>query len=86
MTEKKYINPSRPPSFSLEASRVGRGVSLAISGVIGISDYSESEILLKSHGGKIRVFGQRLMLSIYEDKTAEIVGRIEEISFGYGKG
>lgn len=86
MTEKKYINPSRPPSFSLEASRVGRGVSLAISGVIGISDYSESEILLKSHGGKIRVCGQRLMLSIYEDKTAEIVGRIEEISFGYGKG
>ena len=86
MTEKKYIYSSRPPSFSLEASRVGRGVSLAISGVIGISDYSESEILLKSHGGKIRVCGQRLMLSIYEDKTAEIVGRIEEISFGYGKG
>ncbi|MBR4836727.1 MAG: YabP/YqfC family sporulation protein [Clostridia bacterium] len=70
----------------MEASRIGGGISIALSGVIGISDYSESEILLKSHGGKIRICGKRLMLSIYEDNTAEIVGRIEEIGFGYGKG
>lgn len=86
MTEKKSVKVVSPPSFSLEASRVGRGISIVLSGVIGISDYSESEILLKSHGGKIKVCGQRLMLSIYEDNTAEIVGRIEEICFGYGKG
>ena len=86
MTEEKSIKPSKPPSFSLEASRVGRGISIVLSGVIGISDYSESEILLKSHGGKIRICGKRLLLSIYEDNTAEIVGRIEEIGFGYGKG
>ena len=86
MTEEKSIKPSKPPSFCLEASRVGRGISIVLSGVIGISDYSESEILLKSHGGKIRICGKRLLLSIYEDNTAEIVGRIEEIGFGYGKG
>ena len=86
MTEKKCVTKAKPPSFSMEASRIGGGISIALSGVIGISDYSESEILLKSHGGKIRICGKRLMLSIYEDNTAEIVGRIEEIGFGYGKG
>ena len=86
MTEKKYNKMSKPPSFNLEASRAGRGISVVLSGVIGISDYSERVILLKSHGGKIRICGERLMLSIYEDNTAEIVGRIEEIGFGYGKG
>ena len=86
MTEKKCVRGARPPAFNMEASRVGRGISVVLSGVIGISDYSETEILLKSHGGKIRINGQRLMLSIYEDNTAEIVGRIEEIGFGYSKG
>ena len=86
MTEKKCVARAKPPSFSMEGSRVGSGIAIALSGVIGISDYSESEIILKSHGGKIRICGKRLMLSIYEDNTAEIVGRIEEISFGYGKG
>ena len=86
MTEKKRVELSKPPAFSLEASRAGRGISVALSGVIGISDYSETEIILKSHGGKIRISGQHLMLSIYEDNTAEIVGRIEEIGFGYSKG
>jgi hypothetical protein len=86
MTEKKNVRIARPPSFNMEACRVGRGISVVLSGVIGISDYSETKILLKSHGGKIRICGQRLMLSIYEDNTAEIVGRIEEIGFGYGKG
>ena len=51
MTEKKYNKMSKPPAFSLEAGRVGRGISVVLSGVIGISDYSEREILLKSHGG-----------------------------------
>ena len=86
MTEKKCVAQAKPPSFSMEASRVGSVISIVLSGVIGISDYSEGEILLKSHGGKIRICGKRLMLSIYEDNTAEIVGRIEEIGFGYGKG
>lgn len=86
MTEKRYARSPEPPSFNLEAGRVGRGISIALSGVIGISDYSEGEIILKTHGGKIKILGQGLMLSIYEDKTAEIVGRIEEICFGYGKG
>ena len=86
MTEKKRVEMSKPPAFSLEASRAGRGISVALSGVIGISDYSETEIILKSHGGKIRISGQHLMISIYEDNNAEIVGRIEEIGFGYSKG
>lgn len=85
MTGNKEGGISRPPSFGLEASRTIGGISITLSGVIGISDYSESEITLKSHGGKIILRGRRLMLSIYEDKTAEILGRIEEICFNYGK-
>ena len=85
MTEKSERKLPRPASFNLEASRFIGGISLVLSGVIGVSDYSECEIILKSHGGRIKVRGKRLMLSIFEDKTAEIIGRIEEIGFCYGK-
>ena len=76
-------SPTR--SFHLEASRAGRGMSVIISGIIGISDFSETSVSLKTHTGCITVGGERISISAYEGGAVEIVGKVEEIKFAYGK-
>ena len=72
-------------AFHLEADRRCGGLALIVSGIIGISDFSDSFILLKGHGGRVCVQGEKLFINVYENETVEIVGRVEEISFKYGK-
>ena len=88
MTEKsktKNDNVTTSQSYHLEADRSRRGMSVFVSGIIGIGDFSEESVLLRSHGGKVLVSGKRLDISVYENRTVEISGRVEEISFKYGK-
>ena len=77
--------PSGFSSFHIEANRSTKGLSIVLSGIIGISDFSDTYICFKSHGGRIKVVGKSLFLNVYEGGSAEIVGRIEEIMFDYGK-
>ncbi len=72
-------------SFHMEADRTGRGMSLILCGIIGISDFSDSFINLLSHSGRISVTGSGLLISVYENGSVEIVGGVEGISFKYGK-
>ena len=72
-------------AFHLEADRDPRGLRLRVGGVIGIADYSSERVCLKSHGARVTVTGKRLSVTVYEDKIAEIRGRVEEVSFSYGK-
>ena len=74
-----------PLGFHLEADRSGQGLTIMLSGIIGISDFSDSFIHLKGHGGRIEVIGKNLFISVYENCSVEIVGRVEEILFKYGK-
>ena len=62
-------------SFHLEAERCAKGMSMLVSGIIGVSDFSDDNIILLSHGGRVSVSGKRLALNIYENNTAEIVGK-----------
>lgn len=72
-------------SFRLEANRCGGGMSIMLSGIIGVNDFSDESITLLSHGGRICVSGNKLFISLYENNTIEIVGRVKEITFSYGK-
>ncbi len=72
-------------SFHLEADRSSKGMSLMLSGIIGISDFSDSFILMLSHGGRILVNGKNLFIGVYENNTVEIQGKVEGIVFKYGK-
>nr|MBE6545501.1 hypothetical protein [Oscillospiraceae bacterium] len=84
-TKKNVGAPSGLTPFHLEANRSTRGLSLFLSGIIGISDFSDDYIRLMSHGGRILVNGKRLFINVYENNSVEIVGRVEEIVFSYGK-
>ncbi len=91
MTEKnkpesiRSKNTSISSSFHLEADRSIRGMAIILSGIIGISDFSEEQIILNSHGGRILINGRGLFICVYEGGSVEISGRVEEIAFKYGK-
>ena len=92
MTDKKpasgtqqRIPISALKSFRLEANRSNKGMSILLSGIIGVSDFSDRSILLLSHGGRINVLGESLFIDLFENNTVEIVGRVSEIVFIYGK-
>ena len=89
MTDKKKTTLSNATrglsSFHLEADRSRGGLTIVLSGIIGISDFSDSFIYLKGHGGRISVSGKGLFINLYENENVEIVGRVEDIAFKYGK-
>lgn len=69
----------------LEAERTKKGYSIIACPIVGVEDFSDTEIKLKGHGGRITVRGKRLMLSVLESGAVEILGKVEDISFDYGK-
>ena len=83
--KKRDKNFTASQSFHLEADKSRSGMSVSINGIIGIADFTDETVFLRSHGGKVIVSGKRLNVSVYENKTVEISGRVEEISFKYGK-
>ena len=84
-SENTKKNTKGLSSFHLEADRSRQGLSVVLSGIIGISDFSDSFIDLKGHGGRVSVHGRKLFISLYENGSVEIVGRVEEIVFKYGR-
>ena len=80
---------SRAPFFSgaldIEIKKGTRSSSLAVVGVISISELSSEEIDLLTHRGRIAVRGSSLVLIIYDSGIAEVEGRIEGVELGYGR-
>ena len=72
-------------SFHLEVDPTSRGMSLLISGVLGINDFTEGRIMLLTRFGSLILEGRGLELSIYENGTVGVVGKVEEVRFSYGK-
>ena len=72
-------------SLAVEMKKSSRGAVAVVSGVVSISEYTESAVELLSHSGRVTFLGQRLSISVMEGRVVEIYGRIEEVRFGYGK-
>ena len=80
---------SRAPLFlgalDIEIKKGARSSTLAVVGVISISELSSEEISLITHRGRISVRGSSLVLIIYDSGIAEVEGRIEGVELGYGR-
>ena len=72
-------------SFHVEIDKTRTGYGVVSSGVIRIREVSENKISLKCKEGVVSVLGRRLSISLYENKTVEISGKIEEITLGNSK-
>ena len=87
---KKIINPIYSLAlgtspFHIEINKSAGGYSIISSGIKRIAELSENEIKLKCRDGEIKLKGQKLSLTVYENKTVEIIGKIEVIEFGNTK-
>ena len=71
--------------FSFEGNRISRGMRLVLNDVIGIDELSTECVELKSHGGRIKIIGERLGISVYESRAVEIRGKIGGILLNYDK-
>lgn len=76
--------PSGLSSFHLEANRSTKGMAIVLSGIIGVSDFSNEEVILLSHSGRILVRGKKLFINVFENNAVEIVGKVEGVFFNYG--
>lgn len=70
----KVINS---PYFEVHKKAVG--VQMIIIGVIGISGIDNSKVLVKCHGVKMEIYGNKLSVNVLERNTLEINGEVEDI-------
>ena len=70
-----------PVYFHLEADKLASTVSVSMSGVISIVDFNENSAVMKMRRGKIKVTGSGLSVSVYENRTVEIYGKVEAVEF-----
>ena len=82
---KELAAPAIINRFHLNAERSPFGMTVTVTGVIGVRDFSRESVEILTHTGKISVSGRRLTLSVYENGAVEIKGRVEDLRFGYGK-
>lgn len=71
-------------SFHIEADRNESGLSVFVSGIIGITDFTDDSVTLKSHFGRVCIQGHGLNVSVYEGNTVAVCGRVDDIRLIYG--
>lgn len=83
--EKKESADSRIKSlqscFHIEVDKMMITSSVCVSNVLSIVDFREDDAILKMKKGKIKISGEALSISIYENKIVEILGKIRKIEF-----
>ena len=70
-----------PIAFHLEADRILSGLSISISSVMSVIDFTKEAVLLKLRRGKLKISGSGLSISVYENRIVEICGKVERIEF-----
>ena len=71
--------------FNVELTRTAGGVSVFVSGAVGIFELSGSCIGVLTHKARLWIIGSGLTLLVYEGRVLEARGRVEDIRLKYGK-
>ena len=80
--DKKEINRAEAGgNLHIEIDKIYGGISVLVSNVFSILDFNDTTALLKLKKGRVRVCGCGLSVSVYENRTVEICGKLEEILF-----
>ena len=69
--------------FELRRGRVRS--ELTLSGVVSVQVIEDGCIRLATHDGTISVRGSGLLLSVFEERTVRIYGRVVSVELGYGR-
>lgn len=74
---KKY---KMPAGFHVEIDRALNALVVCVNGVISINELEESVCVLKVRGGKISVLGTGIYVSVFENSTVKLYGKITEVN------
>lgn len=80
--EKAHSRPKGLQSgFHIEADKILSTTSVSVNNVFSIVDFREDAAILKMRKGKIKISGEELSISVYENKIVEISGKVRDIEF-----
>ena len=87
MTNKGFKIPEGLLSSPLyiTAGKSRSEMTVALAGILSVTELSPERIVLSTPCGGVSIVGKGLRLVIFENKTVEISGRVEEVHFGYGR-
>ena len=83
--DKNTVLPKKMPRFHAEMEGRGRGMSFLLCGVRCIEEYNEEMLTIKIPGGRMHFKGTEIFLSVFENKTVEVCGRLLEVRFSYDR-
>lgn len=72
-------------ALHVEMKKSSRGAVAVITGVMSVSEYSETGLILLSHSGRVMIVGEALGISVLEGRVIEVYGKITDMRFSYGK-
>ena len=73
------------PTFRIEADGRGGKLRVAVVGVVGVKEFSQNGISIVTKRDTLTFSGVGLKLSVFENKTVEIVGEITDVTFSARK-
>ena len=82
---KKHPKELAGRTLSAEIRKDKRRSVLVVQGVLGVGAFSSREIGLTSHGGRLTVRGEGLTMTVFENRTVEVFGKISGVELGYVK-
>lgn len=71
--------------FRAEIERTTAGMSAIISGVRAITEFSSTLAVVRLVGFRVKISGADLSITVLEDGSAEISGKICDMEFVYDK-
>ena len=79
------LNSRKMPEFHIDIDKSGRALSFFCSAVKVISELSDEKIVLRLASFSVSVFGEKLNISVFENRAVQINGKILEVKFFYGE-
>ena len=75
--QKRQQPPGSP--FHIEVDRTHGGIAVLVTGVRAIRELTENTTLFRLKGGFIRISGAGITVTVYENRTVEVVGGVTRI-------
>ena len=72
-------------SSCFELRRSHGRCALTLGGVVSVQEIGDECIRASTHSGTVLVRGSRLLLSVFEERTVKIYGKITSVELGYGR-
>ncbi len=73
------------PRFHMEIEGSKRSAAVRVSGVRHIEEYTAEKLVLQISGGRMRLCGVGLSLSVFENGSIEVRGKLSEVGFSYDR-